>query len=623
MSPRHIPKNTLETIRARVDIVELIGSYLPLKRAGSTYKALCPFHNEKTPSFTVNAQRQIFHCFGCGAGGDVFSFIMQREGMDFAGAATLLARQAGVEIEEEPEEPGGISKNVLFNLNEAAAAFYRRALLESATAAPARAYLAERGLSPEIVESFQIGYAPNRWDAVLRGAQKKGWTPEQLEAAGLVLQSSKPQSRNRFYDRFRDRLMFPIADEQGRIAGFSGRSLKPDEKSAKYINTPETALFRKSRILYGLHRARRSIADGREALICEGQIDVLRCHQEGLATAVACQGTAFTEEHARILRRYADGICLAFDSDKAGQEAAVRAARVFFQAGLAVRVADLPEGEDADSYIRKQGLSAFRERLQQAKTAIAFQFDLLSRIDNKNDQAGRSRITRSLLETALPAPEGVQRDTLVHEIAYQMNLDESMLKSRLNALARRSERSEFSLDERRAAKEKAEGRKQRVREEMALCELVLQAEEAPAIVRLVERYLPLSMLSDPDCRAVMQAALESVREERPVQEILYSHPDASGDLGAFYSGLLLAPAKVKGDEVSCEDAVKDLILCLWRKKLKQERYGLSGPDAAERLTQITYDLHHLKRWADGAGIIEIEMASGEDPLAAAQDPRDD
>jgi len=266
-----------------------------------------PFHREKTPSFQVNPARQIYHCFGCGAGGDVFRFVQEREKVDFLTAVQILARKAGVTIELSEEDRRDASgKDLLYKIHEEAAALYRRVLLQDPAAAPAREYLRQRQLDAPAAEKFQIGYAPERPAMLAWGASKK-YPPEALETAGLLLRGDSARGRGgEWWDRFRNRVMFPIRDEQGRVIGFSGRVLRAEDHPAKYVNSPETPLFHKSRVLYAIDQARHAIIDARQAILCEGQIDTLRCHLAGLTNVVAAQGTAVTEEHARILKRYAD-----------------------------------------------------------------------------------------------------------------------------------------------------------------------------------------------------------------------------------------------------------------------------------------------------------------------------
>src|ERR1041384_7133811 len=316
---------TLEQVRNANDIVDVIGSYLPLKRAGANFVALCPFHKEKSPSFNVNPHRQIFHCFGCHKGGDVFQFVIEYDSVDFPEALRRLADRAKIPLEHEKGSGGEKTRHIkeqLLQMHDQIAQRWQNALANEASGQIARDYLAKRGVSAEAIKLFRLGYAPDLWDDTVNWARSKGHEPALIEKAGLILR--KEGSEN-YYDRFRGRLMFPICDEQGRVVGFSGRVLSGDEKTAKYVNSPETPIFTKSKIFFGLDKSKRAILDPGFAVVCEGQLDLVACFMSGVQNIVAPQGTAFTEQHARILKRYADEVVLCFDSDNPGQNAAVRA----------------------------------------------------------------------------------------------------------------------------------------------------------------------------------------------------------------------------------------------------------------------------------------------------------
>jgi DNA primase len=607
-----ISKQVLEEIRFRNDIAQVIGSYLKLQRAGSAFKANCPFHKEKTPSFHVNPQRQIYHCFGCGAGGDVFAFVMQYEAVDFSEAVRRLAERAGIALEMEEGAGSGPSsdKAVLYKLHSELATLYHRALLESKSGGTARDYVAKRGLTPETVEDFLIGYAPNRWDCVVKWAQKEKYALELVEKGGLILKSQKPNARADYYDRFRHRLMFPIRDEQGRVIGFSGRILEDDGQSAKYVNSPETPLFQKSRVLYALDKARRHIADSREALVCEGQIDVIRCHQAGFQNAVAAQGTAFTEDHVRILGRYADSVILIFDPDKAGEDASVRAAGVFMRAGLAVRVARLPSKEDPDAFIRKHGADAFRAILTQADSAVSFQIAVLSSREDATAEVGVMRIARAVLETIRSSPSAVQKAKLIQETAERLRLPVKALEDEFDRTAPRIRPAPTEDAERKLV----DAAPPRPKEEEALCQHLLQSGDTAAVQRLVRDYLPLEMVSHPLCRAVVVAALQ-VEEQGNIFARLAGHDDPSGELQRFAAAAQMAPSKLRGKESSAEQAVRDIILRLWARKLERERaelerYASTRPGSPEerRGKEITCDLKMLQRWETGATIIELKLS---------------
>src|SRR5208282_5162259 len=396
---------TLERIRAACDIVDVVGSYLPLKKAGANFVALCPFHKEKTPSFSVNPHRQIFHCFGCHKGGDVFTFIKEYENIGFVDAVRRLADRAKIPIEfdQSPgEQQSRHLKDQLLQIHEQIAQRWQNCLLNEAAGQTARDYLAKRGVSPEAVKLFRLGAAPDAWDDTVNWAKGKGHELTLVEKAGLIISRSETQTPNsetpdakpqtpaprsqtrNYYDRFRGRLIFPICDEQGRVIGFSGRVLSGDEKTAKYVNSPETAIFTKSKVFCGLDKSKRAILDAEFAVVCEGQLDLIACFMAGVQNVVSPHGTASTEQHARIIKRYVDEVVLCFDSDLAGQKASIRGlegllasqfarkAAVAFEpgapvrdtllsSGLAIRVAILPSPHDPDSFIKKFGSDAFRK----------------------------------------------------------------------------------------------------------------------------------------------------------------------------------------------------------------------------------------------------------------------
>src|SRR4051794_40664831 len=328
-----------EQIRAANDIVDVIGAILPLKRSGANFMALCPFHKEKTPSFNVNPHLQIFKCFGCQKGGDVFSFIMEYESVDFPEALKRLADRAKIPLEYERGAGGEQTrhlKDTLLQIHEQITQRWQSALANEASGQIARDYLAKRGVSEEAVKLFRLGYAPDLWDDTVNWARSKAYEPGLVEKAGLIL---KRESAEGHYDRFRGRLMFPICDEQGRVIGFSGRVLTGDEKTAKYVNSPETPIFLKSKVIFGLDKSKRALLDADSAIVCEGQLDLIACFMAGVQNVVAPQGTAFTADHARILKRYVAEVVLCFDSDTAGQNAAIRSLDHLLAADLAIRVA--------------------------------------------------------------------------------------------------------------------------------------------------------------------------------------------------------------------------------------------------------------------------------------------
>jgi len=376
-----IPPETIEQIIAANDVVDVIGSYFPLKRSGPVYKALCPFHQERTPSFSVNPQRQIFKCFGCGAGGNVIRFVMTYENLDFVGAAKKLAERAGIKIEQtelSPEDAARYSmRRRLLALHAEATEFFHWHLMKKPSAQIARDYLKSRGVGGEIAKSWKLGYAPDEWDAMRDFAHTNGFSDEELVASGLVKLRDEENPHGEFYDRFRARVMFPIYKEDDVIA-FSGRVLEADAKTAKYVNSPETMLFTKGAVLFGLNKSKRALIDAKFAIVCEGQLDLITAFEHGVQNVIAPQGTAFTDKQARILKRFVDEVVLCFDADAAGRKAAERPLASLLAENLMVRVAEMPPGEDPDSMIRGKGADAFRERITAAKDFFDFQIDGLA-----------------------------------------------------------------------------------------------------------------------------------------------------------------------------------------------------------------------------------------------------
>ncbi|HEX3890261.1 MAG TPA: DNA primase, partial [Verrucomicrobiae bacterium] len=357
----------LERIRAASDIVDIIGGYLPLKKAGANFTALCPFHKEKTPSFNVNPHKQIFHCFGCHKGGDVFTFVKEYENIGFVDAVRRLAERAKIPLEFENNPAAQETRHLkdqLLEIHEKIAQRWQNCLLNEAAGETARNYLAKRGVSAEAIQLFRLGAAPELWDDTVNWAKSKNFDLATVEKAGLII---RKEETGNYYDRFRGRLMFPICDEQGRVIGFSGRILSGDEKTAKYVNSPETPIFTKSKIFFGLDKSKRAILDAGFAIICEGQLDLIACFMAGVQNVVAPQGTAFTDQYARILKRYVNEVVLCFDSDEAGQNAAVRSLDHLLPSGLAVRVAVVPAPHDPDSFIKNFGGEKFRELISKAE----------------------------------------------------------------------------------------------------------------------------------------------------------------------------------------------------------------------------------------------------------------
>jgi DNA primase len=428
---------TLEQIRAASDIVEVIGSYLPLKRAGANFVALCPFHKEKTPSFNVNPHRQIFHCFGCHKGGDVFAFVKEYENVDFPEAVRRLADRAKIPLAYEKstgEQQARHLKERLLQIQEQIAQRWQNALANEASGQLARDYLARRGVSEEAVKLFRLGSAPDLWDDTVNWAKSKGHELALVEQAGLILRKQEGEG---YYDRFRGRLMFPICDEQGRVVGFSGRVLSGEEKTAKYVNSPETPIFTKSKVFFGLDKSKRAVLEAGYAIVCEGQLDLIACFMAGVQNVVAPQGTAFTADHARILRRYVEEVVLCFDADEAGQNAAIRSLDSLLASGLAVRVATMPAPHDPDSFIQASGAAAFKQLIEKAEGFFDYYLNRLCATNEVTTDKGRLAVLRAMAEAVHKTGNVVLLDTYAQKTALRLGVAPDAVRAEFRKLAAR------------------------------------------------------------------------------------------------------------------------------------------------------------------------------------------
>jgi len=430
-------------IREATDIVELVGEQVALKSAGSNHRGLCPFHSEKTPSFHVSASKQIFKCFGCGAGGDVFKFVQLREGVSFSEARTMLGERAGIRLDAgRPGSDDRPDRRQLARVNKWAAEYFRKQLTGLTTGQPARQYLQQRRITPETADRFGLGYAHDRWDGLLSTAAGQSIPVKLLLAAGLV-RSRREGSGH--YDVFRHRLIFPIRDLSDRVIGFGGRALGDDP--AKYLNSAETALFEKGQNLYGLDQARQAIAEEGHAVLVEGYTDCLMAHQHGLRHVVATLGTALTERQVQLLRRFAERVTVVFDSDEAGQRAADRAIELFLTQQLAVRLAQVPEGKDPCDFLLTQGREAFEALLGEAIDALEHRWRAVAVACRADETpAGQLRAVDEFLRTvatseAFGAVDAIRQGLLLNRMGKLLGMSGEQVRGRLGSARRAAARS--------------------------------------------------------------------------------------------------------------------------------------------------------------------------------------
>ena len=431
-----IPDAKLEQIRNASDIVDVVGSYLPLKRAGTNFVALCPFHKEKSPSFNVSPQRQIFHCFGCHKGGDVFTFVREYENVSFMDAVRRLADRAKIplEIDQDPGQSQSRQlKDTLLHIHEQITQRWQNALANEASGQAARDYLLQRGVTAEAVQLFRLGSAPEVWDDTVNWAKSKGHDLAVMEQAGLIL---RKEGSDHYYDRFRGRLIFPIADEQGRVIGFSGRVLAADQKTAKYVNSPETPIFTKGKVFFGLDKSKRALLDAQSAIVCEGQLDLIASYMAGVRNIVAPQGTALTADHARILKRYVEEVVLCFDADNAGQNATVRSLDSLLAAGLAVRVAVVPAPHDPDSFIKASGGAAFQEVIAKAEGFFDYYLNRLCVTNDLKSDRGRLTVLHAMAEAVHKTGNGVLIDTYAQKTALRLAVAPESVRAEFRKVGR-------------------------------------------------------------------------------------------------------------------------------------------------------------------------------------------
>ncbi len=554
-----ISQESINQVAAATDIVDLVGSYFPLKRVGSNFRALCPFHNEKSPSFYLHPARQTFHCFGCGVGGGVFRFLMDYEHLDFPEAVRRLAQRAGITLVEELNDHASTQaqeRKRLLDLHAQAAHWYHQQLLRSPDAALARDYLKKRGFSKEVAIAWQLGYAPAGWHALRTWAHRQGFKNAELIAAGLLLESNSREA----YDRFRHRLIFPIRNDYGDVIAFSGRLLQEESSQAKYVNSPETLLFSKGKILFGIDKSKKALIQSSEAIVMEGQLDLITAFEFGFSNVVAPQGTAFSADQARLLKRFVNRVILCFDSDAAGGSAVERSMPALLAQGLEVRVAVLPRGEDPHSLLQGKGRDAFERVLTQAKNFFDYTIDRAQ--EESSSPLSPYRLTALATQLApyiklLPNP--VLRETTSAQVALRLGISTSALEA-LDAS------SPSRVDLPSLAPERSSKKKVTAATEL-LCRLALlhpevrswlEEEEHPkphqldAQLSLLEEILSLDFSSSPSLGSLISSLSPSLQELIASWDLEKKSADPLRTAKELWSGFQIALWKKRQAQITEE-----------------------------------------------------------------------
>ncbi len=580
----HLPgifsEDLLDDIRNANPILEVVSEFLPLKKSGRNYKGLCPFHSEKTPSFMVNPERQIFHCFGCGEGGNAFGFLMKYQNLTFPEAVRQLAKRGGVSLPERivpVRREESRERDRLREAVEAAGEYYRRCLA-APSGKKAREYLQGRGLTGETIEAFGLGYAPAAWDTLARALRKRGFTDAELARAGLTGSSS----RGGTIDRFRGRIIFPIRDLQGRLIAFGGRILGDGEP--KYLNSPETPLYHKGKVLYGLYESREALRREGFGVIVEGYFDSIAAHQAGFCNTVATSGTALTEGHLGVMRRYGERWTVVFDGDAAGVRAAKRSLALFVEQGLFARGVLLPGGEDPDTFIRTKGAEAYRALLEGAESLMEFFVNRTVQEHRTETVEGKVAAVREIVPLLAKVSSRVEQAEYVGLAAHRLGVKEEVLWSEVQGAAPRGGRRGA------ATAPKGSGIGARRAEEVGIVKAMLAGGSVAAMVRA---EVAIEDIQDADCRAVA-ARIFSLLDEGVTEKIGERLQFEEERLNRLVASWLVGSHSIPDGQTAQREA-RDCLTRMKRRRLDRESRLLQEKIAEAERTGNRDVLHELLR----------------------------
>lgn len=593
-------EDVIRRVRDSVDIYDIVSGYVSLKKAGKNWLGLCPFHSEKTPSFNVNPAKQIFHCFGCGVGGDAFKFLELQEGLNFPEAVKQLASRAGITLPEsrprQDERKSDDERKALLKITAEAADYFRREL-EGPAASAAWAYLAKRGLTETVIRDFSLGYARPEWDGLLKHLRQKGHPPALLEKAGLIVKRSEGEGH---YDRFRGRIIFPIRDISGNVIAFGGRVM--DDSLPKYLNSPETPLYSKSNVLYCLDQAKEPARKQGYFIIVEGYLDAIACHQYGAKNAVATLGTALTDGHLRLMRRFAQKLMLIFDPDPAGVKATLRGFELFAGSGMKVNVVSLPDGDDPDTFLKKKGYEAFAACLKGSVKFMDFVLDQVVKdgatasIDEKVEREAE------MLRFIARLPSGIEQDHYLKKTAEALNVDEATLRQDMA-----KQRTAHAGPRERTATGSTAATGQRPRAEEMLLHLMLRDESVAR--SLLEQITPEDF-TDPLYRRAAErifSVLKSGGELHP-RSLAVAGDDELSRLISHYSVLEIAYSDQTGTdqnqkvslEKTCADCVDRIRQHGSAKRMKSLLASIHEAESRgdkDRLRSLQEELVQMRRRA--------------------------
>ncbi len=554
-----IPNEKIAQVRDASDIVSLISNYLTLKKSGKGYQGLCPFHTDSSPSFHVNPNTQLYYCFGCQKGGNVFNFMMEMEKMSFIEAVEFLAEKAGIalprtQVDDRLEK----EKEALYFVHRWAANFFYKNLLSS-VGKNALQYVQKRGISREMIKMFGLGYSLPDWDGLIKQANKDAVSTDVLSKAGLVIK----RDGGGYYDRFRGRFMIPIIDLYKKVLGFGARKMMDDD-SPKYINSPETPIYQKGQILFGLYQSRDAIKQQDQAIFVEGYFDLISLYQAGIRNVVATSGTALTAAQAKLVRRFTENVILLYDSDSAGSLAAMRGADVFLDEGMEVKIVPLPVGHDPDSYVRERGVDYFRQALSHAKSIIKFKIDALSQKLDVSTTAGKAQLINSLLESILRMKDSIKQNLALKEVAEHFALDERSLMDRLHYIKKNGQYHPIKTDPADSGKSRTR-LKPKSKYDLAEEDLVRLIMHDSQWVSLLIKHLELDEIFDPEIKKIFEIIfhLYQSNDELSPRVILekITEPQLSSRIAELMSTRY-------GEDTNLKKLVEDYLVLLKRRRLE-------------------------------------------------------
>ncbi len=580
-----IPDNILEDILSRVDIVEVISGYIPLKRAGRNFRALCPFHHEKTPSFMVSPDRQIYHCFGCSESGNAFKFLMSYERLEFPEAVEILAKKAGVVLPQvskmDPKTTSIITE--LYRINELAALFYAN-YLGSSQGTKSRDYLLKRRISPETIKLFKLGYAPEQWDALINYLRAKNTSLSLLEKAGLILS----KEGGGYYDRFRNRIIFPIFDIKDRAIGFGARVL--DDTLPKYVNSPETPVYTKGKNLYGLNLAKDSIRENDFVAVVEGYLDFIIPYQEGLKNIVASLGTALTLEQARLLKRYTRNVVMVYDADAAGELATLRTLDIFIEEEMNVKVVSLPAGFDPDSFVRKYAVASLRQKIKDARCLFDYKLGVLKTRYNPKEIEGKAKISSFMLETINKFKDAVLKSEYIKKLAEDLDIKEDALLRQAKNITAQKSYADFNAPVKKSSSNISPTEK-------LLIKLMLEEKE---LIQRVREDLEPADFQDERTSRIVSIMFELIAQGKNIEPaFLMNYLDAEDVSQVVCESVFLTEdSSAQHKERVVDDCIKRLRterLRIKKQHLHDQIKTAQSLGDEEKLNRLMQEFHHLTK----------------------------